>query len=101
MDGTELHPHDVWLAEAAGIEDRHLDAVEAVAVAEAQKISCDCPQHGEAMRRELPWATVETALIGMSESSQATAEIAGMEAFERLASLRSKYRRLQKEFGAD
>jgi len=71
-----------------------LDVAEKEAETESLKKSCDCPQHGKAMRRLLPWEKIEAELTTMPESSQKAADNAGMEAFARLASLRSKYRSL-------
>lgn len=92
--GLNCIPMMFWLAETVGIDVQTLDLVEKVADAESLKKPCDCPQHGKAMRQVLPWEKIETALLTMPESVQAVADRAGMDAFERLASLRSKYRSL-------
>ncbi len=95
--GLNCIPMMFWLAEAAGVHTDLLAEAEAIAEMEAVAKTFDCPQHGKAMRKVLPWPILETALSIAPKSSEIVATQAGREAYERLAARKSKYRRLRHE----
>ena len=93
--GLNCIPMMFWLAEASGVGGDHLTLAEEVAVVQAERFTCDCPQHGKALREALKWDMVEKASRGMTKASEADADEASRVAYEHLASVKSKYKKLQ------
>lgn len=87
-------PAMFWLAECAGVPDPLLTRAEQQAVAATRINSMDGDPHGKFMREVLPWDIVKNAMhLGSIPSNAEQADIAAQEAFDRLTSRVSSYRR--------
>ena len=93
-------PMMFWLAEVAGVPDEVLTGAESAAVEAAAINDKDCQQHGKAMRVVLPWTGLEPYLANTTCADSQTTVHDSDAAFEYLASLKNKYRKLKDETDA-
>ncbi|AML52828.1 hypothetical protein [Falsihalocynthiibacter arcticus] len=86
-------PSMFWLAEASGVSSSLLDAAEDAAIRATLINPKDGNPHGRLMREVLPWGVIDDALFaGVAKLPIDETDYFALQAFERLASLRSEFR---------
>ncbi|AML52827.1 hypothetical protein [Falsihalocynthiibacter arcticus] len=91
-------PMMFWLAEVSGVSPSLLEAAENAAIRATLINPKDGNPHGRLMREVLPWDVIEEALSdGSAKLPIDETNVCALQAFERLADFRSKYRQYLSE----
>ena len=87
-------PAMYWIAEGAGVDEQLLHQAEKQAETAAAINPADGDPHGKMFRKVLPWAAVVEAILKNATPEDADhADIQAWQAFDRLTSMRSDYRK--------